>query len=290
MRLFLLPLTTSRTLLYCQRVNVATAKLSLADKATNRAAKLWAGWESHEKGWQKTVVNYGNYLLRRIPYQEWGLKSIPPLSARRKYQELQGDKVEVVFPGSIMPPDSVDSVLAKLATERTALHKNRLVWCFVGMPITIPFILVPVIPNFPFFYLAYRAWSHWRAIAGGAHIEFLRKNKLINLAPSSLLDSIYSPLTSTLDKQQKETLSAAQSSEEEASGSPDVGEKVLLSHNDGTRIAETLDLPELKIEMERAIWQVNHDPNGTSQDNSRRSEPASTTDTTSQMSKDDGKK
>lgn len=150
MRLFLLPLTTSRTLLYCQRVNVASSKLSIADKLTNRAARLWAEWEDHDKGWKKTTVNYGNHLLRRIPYQEWGLKSVPPLSARRQYRELQGEKVDVVFPGSVIPRDSVDAVLAKLATERTAFHKNRLIWCFIGMPITIPFILVPV---YVYFYL-----------------------------------------------------------------------------------------------------------------------------------------
>ncbi|KAL2754601.1 hypothetical protein ACRALDRAFT_2043544 [Sodiomyces alcalophilus JCM 7366] len=286
MRLFLLPLTTSRTLLYCQRVHVTTAKLSLADKVTNRTARLWADWESREKGWQRTVVNYGNHLLRRIPYQEWGLKSVPPLSARRRYEELQGERVDVVFPGSIIPRGSVETVLAKLATERAAFHKNRLVWCFVGMPITIPFILVPVIPNFPFFYLAYRAWSHWRAIAGGAHLEFLRKNKLVDLSPSHLLDSIYSPLT---NKPHKQTLSPAQHPNP-ASGSPGVEEKVLLSNDDGVRIAETLDLPELKVEMERAIWQVNNALNATPQDASQPPGSAPNTDSKSETPKDDEKK
>jgi hypothetical protein len=146
MRLFLLPVSTRRTLLYCKRLNVATTdKPGLVDRATNRAAKLWADWEKRDKGWQKQVVNWGNTAFRRIPYQEWGLKSVPPLSARRKDDELKGkETVELVFPSSLIPVHQVEAVLAKLGSEREALHRKRLIWCLIGMPITAPFALVPM--------------------------------------------------------------------------------------------------------------------------------------------------
>lgn len=35
-------------------------------------------------------------------------------------------------------------------------------------------------------------------------------------------------------------------------------EAILLSQANGQRIAKTLDVPELGVEIERAIWQVNH--------------------------------
>ncbi len=146
MRLYLLPISTRRTLLYAQRLHTpAAGKQTWSDWIQAKAARTWSGWEKKEKGWQKAVVGYGNQLLRRIPYEEWGLKSVPPLSQRRKQGELQGsERVEVVYPKSLLPMDKVPKILGALATEREALHKRRLIWCFVGMPITAPIALIPV--------------------------------------------------------------------------------------------------------------------------------------------------
>ncbi|UKZ60270.1 uncharacterized protein TrAtP1_001552 [Trichoderma atroviride] len=208
MRLYLLPVSTRRTLLYASRFvnpaspssastsasaptsssssssSSATSSASYIDRGADFAARKWAQWEKMERGWQRKVVDYGNQAFRRIPFQEWGLKSVPPLSARRRDDELRGrDKVELVFPPAAIPEHKAEGVLRTLATERQALHRQRLLWCFVGMPVTAPLGLVPVIPNIPFFYLVYRAWSHWRAINGGKHVQWLIQNKLIQLSP-----------------------------------------------------------------------------------------------------------
>ncbi|KDN64722.1 hypothetical protein CSUB01_01936 [Colletotrichum sublineola] len=248
MRLYLLPLTASRTLLYSQRLHVATnSQQGLADKVAKKAAKLWAGWEARESGWQKKVVNYGNYALRRIPYEEWGLKSVPPISARRKDDELKGnEKIELVFPDKVIPTGKAEQVVRTLATERDALHKRKLIWCLIGMPISAPFALVPV------------AWSHWRALEGGKHLRFLVDNKLLALSPSKLLNDIYTPLISE-DKTQtpsKPALRQGESPQGKTGNSKD--EMILLSQANGQRIAKVLDVPELSVEIERAIWQVNH--------------------------------
>lgn len=119
---------------------------SFIDRGTIKAAKLWADWETKDSGWRKKVVDWGNTALKKIPYEEWGLKSIPPLSTRRGAEELEAGQatVEVSFPSGLIPMNEVSEVLRRLGTERESLHKSRLIYCFVGMPITAPAALIPV--------------------------------------------------------------------------------------------------------------------------------------------------
>ncbi|KAI1811541.1 mitochondrial K+-H+ exchange-related-domain-containing protein [Poronia punctata] len=258
MRLFLLPISTRRTLLYCQKLQtLPTEKQPLADKVITRAAKLWAGWEKQDGGWKKAVVKYGNRALRRIPYEEWGLKSVPTLSTRRREEDALGkEKHHIVFPASIIPPTNAPQVLQKLATEREGLHRSRMVWCFIGMPISAPFALVPIIPNLPFFYLVYRAWSHYKALAGGKHLKWLISHDFFTLSPSEKLDAIYSrsiPSLQTLERKPNESDSTPRPENSAGSEEP---ERMLITQSTGHELSQALDIPELEIELERAIWQV----------------------------------
>lgn len=146
MRLYLLPLSTRRTLLYAQRLHTPSApnQRTYLEKGTDWAARLWAGWEKKESGWQRRVVTYGNNALRRIPYEEWALKSVPPLSRAQRAGDDTTSPVELVFPSSAMKASEAHGILEKLATERGALHRKRLIWCFVAMPIAAPFGLLPM--------------------------------------------------------------------------------------------------------------------------------------------------
>lgn len=48
------------------------------------------------------------------------------------------------------------------------------------------------VPNLPFFYLCFRAYSHWRALNGSWHLAYLSSHNLLTLHPSDTLDSLYS--------------------------------------------------------------------------------------------------
>ncbi|MCJ1286295.1 hypothetical protein MMC26_005640 [Xylographa opegraphella] len=194
MRLFLLPISTRRSLIYCQRLNIQlTSQETYVEKVTARAGATWVKWESADSGWQKKLTGWGNELFKRIPFEEWGLKSIPPLSTRRPAEDVPGqEETDVIYPPSVIKPGTVFDVLQKLATERQSLHRKRMWGSIAGMPVTIPFGLIPILPNIPFFYLVWRAWSHWRAFSGSKHVEHLLQEGLIKSAPSDLLSRIYS--------------------------------------------------------------------------------------------------
>jgi len=64
-------------------------------------------------------------------------------------------------------------------------------------------------------------------------------NKLITVKPSTILDELYSTGKQPFDIH-----------------TPGSNEQMVLHHSNGKRIADALDIPELEIEMDRAVWQV----------------------------------
>jgi hypothetical protein len=164
MRLFLLPISTRRTLIYCERTKQILApgqKPPILDRITTKANETWVSFEKAESGWKKQLTTYGNKVLRRIPYEEWGLKTLPPLSQKIRDKQPK-EPVEVLFPGLFLKEQKVPEVLRLLATERQALHQKRMIWSLIGAPLTLPFAAIPIIPNIPGFYLLFRGYSHWR--------------------------------------------------------------------------------------------------------------------------------
>ncbi|KAL8816398.1 MAG: hypothetical protein Q9223_004585 [Gallowayella weberi] len=263
MRLFLLPISTRRYLIYCQRLNnQLSSETTYVDKLTTRASNTWLKWEKAEKGWQKSVTLYGNKLFERIPHEEWGLKSIPPLSQRRKDEELKGKKeVEVVYPASVIGEENVKSALKAFAgDERQAFHRKWMWWSIVGMPISAPVSILPVVPNLPFFYLLFRAWSHWRARSGSQHVEFLLNNRLLKFTASNRLDLGYTAggletKMKELDSEAKKVLDKPADVNSDPEASKDT-EKILLTQSSGSFIADLTQVPELEEQVQRAVKQV----------------------------------
>ncbi len=147
MRLFLLPISTRQSLIYCQRINrQLSAETTRIDKITTKAAATWVDWEKKDSGWQKKVTTYGNTLFQRLPYQEWGLKSIPPLSARRKSEEIEGkEMVRVDYPEGVLEPEAVQDALKTYGSdEKQGFHTKWMWGSIIGMPISAPVALIPV--------------------------------------------------------------------------------------------------------------------------------------------------
>lgn len=107
----------------------------------------------------------------------------------------------------------------------------------------------------------YRAWSHYRALAGSKHIQYLLKENLVVPNPSPILDTLYSAgimkaTRSSIPLNPKEANAESEDTEpllENASMEPEI---LLLGKGDSARIAQALEMPELHAELDRAIWQV----------------------------------
>ncbi|KAG9787996.1 hypothetical protein ABEF93_003992 [Exophiala dermatitidis] len=254
MRIFLLPLTTRQALIYCQRAEQkTTGKASIADRITRKAAQIWSDWEAADKGWKKQLVKYGNQGLQRIPYQEWGLKSFPPSNPKLQAEEIAaGKKYDVLYPGNIMRKDDVPKVMGRLARERKQLHWNRFIGSMVAMPFTIPFALVPVIPNIPFFYATYRCWSHWRALKGSDHLDFILDNRLYKLTSSPEIEELYEQVAP--DAPDFTFVTRLQVLD--GSAPP---EQILLPSGSHSLVAKVTGVPELSNEVERALWQIHRE-------------------------------
>ncbi|PKX94068.1 mitochondrial K+-H+ exchange-related family protein [Aspergillus novofumigatus IBT 16806] len=252
MRLFVVPISTQRALIYSRPLSRDIAKeLSVLDRVTNKAAETWAKWEEADKGWKKHLVTWGNKVQQRIPFEEWGLKSVPSLKAQRRLDKSsETKKVDVLFPGNAIKAENLRSILRKIATERQDLHHKKMWWSLIAAPFTAPVALIPVVPNIPFFYLAYRGWSHWRALNGSKHLEYLVEKDLLNPISFPGLEQLYAKrVARVLGDSEK----SASSMVEEVERSED---RLLLDMADAKKLASILDAPELALEAERAIFQV----------------------------------
>lgn len=108
----------------------------------------------------------------------------------------------------------------------------------------------------------FRAWSHYKALYGSKMLQHLTNNKLIKATASTQMDERYA--AGLLHTTHTDAGAVTPSKEEIEYIARDVevqtegGKKEvkLLESWNGSLIAEGFELPELDIEIERAVWQV----------------------------------
>jgi hypothetical protein len=119
------------------------------------------------------------------------------------------------------------------------------------------------IPNLPFFYLVYRAYSHWTALSGAKHLEFLLSHNLPTLNPSSELDAAYTAGLMYPDRKHSraappptphQAQEVARVVEQQTNGGTE--DVMVLQRWNGKLIAEQFHLPDMEVEIERAVEQV----------------------------------
>jgi len=137
--------------------------------------------------------------MDRLDFEELALKSIDPSmgptitsSPSPPVKESKESlRIPLLYPPSISTGPDTLSDLRALVKYRTPKHRRGCyLWALVA-PITAPFMIVPVIPNIPFFFCVWRSWSHYRAYKASQYLDTLLEHNVIVPEESQPLDSAY---------------------------------------------------------------------------------------------------
>lgn len=266
------PITTRHSYIYCNHsfsLLGANQKLpwliTVENKLVSLALRVWDKLHKSQFIVNKKIVDWARKLLDTIPYNESCLKSFPSKTvmireingqeAKNKRTimltgELQKSNIDLaqLKPIPVYHPLFQDAltIVEQMKTFRNELgtyHKKRAMWCALGIPVSLPLALIPVLPNVPGFYFAYRLYCHVKALTGVRNMGYLLEsesgeadNDMVHLSfePTAGLDKVYS-LAQDVKENQDET--------------------VVLTHDAIDALMNTTGLHHLADELHKALRQ-----------------------------------
>ncbi|KAJ7068799.1 mitochondrial K+-H+ exchange-related-domain-containing protein [Mycena amicta] len=169
--------------------------------ASNKANQTWIGWGVAPKGSIKQrAFQTGQRLMDQLDFEETNLKSLdlsiaPPLKVDGKTVRADDSEIPLFYPPTILSgPQSLENLRA-LVDERIPLHNRGMyMWIFFAV-LSAPLKLIPIIPNFPFYFCAWRTWSHLKARRAAQYLKSLIENKRIVPEPLHDLTAVYAGAT-----------------------------------------------------------------------------------------------
>lgn len=196
-------------------------------------------------------------------------RQLPPnilqgLLSDLKIPENQLQAVPFYHP-EFQEPCTILDQLYKFRDEAYKTHKRNAIFCAIGIPLSLPVALIPVIPNVPGFYLAYRLYCNIKALQGVKNLDYLletdhpidlsHKNKLVC---EVLTDNDLVADTTHLEFKEIPNLDKIYS----LANDPDAlsrpvqrEEEVILTPDIVDILVERLEVPQLKEELLKAINQ-----------------------------------
>ncbi|KAF8073504.1 mitochondrial K+-H+ exchange-related-domain-containing protein [Lyophyllum atratum] len=163
---------------------------------STKAGDTWAGFGKAEGGWKLKVFQVGERLVDRLEFEELALKGINPALgpsiADVSGQEKQaGTRIPLIYPPSITTDSVTLDELRALVAYRTPRHRKGFYMWMVIAPFMAPFMIIPIIPNLPFFFCAWRSWSHYKAYRASQYLQGLLDSGVIVPEASEALDGVY---------------------------------------------------------------------------------------------------
>jgi len=160
-----------------------------------KASATWAGFGKAEEGsWKLKVYQFGERVVDRIEFEELALKGLDPSlgpSLVHPSPEIEkGPRIPLIYPPSLCSDSESLLHLKALVANRMPRHRKGFYLWMIIAPFTAPFMIVPVIPNLPFFFCVWRSWSHYKAYRATQYLQDLLDNGAIVPEGSEALDAI----------------------------------------------------------------------------------------------------
>nr|CAB3448886.1 unnamed protein product [Digitaria exilis] len=141
---------------------------SVVDFVAGKMNRAWIGFGSAPEGSMKSRIHsFGLKLLSRVRPSEVLLKSVT--------KDVRA--LEIVHPASINSR-LVRRRLRHIAIRGASVHKKFLYGSVCLLPVTSVFMVLPL-PNIPFFWMLFRAYSHWRALQVCEAIHLILKRFIL---------------------------------------------------------------------------------------------------------------
>ncbi|XP_072953118.1 uncharacterized protein [Typha angustifolia] len=135
---------------------------SVADYVADKMSRSWSNFEKAPPGTLKSRIHsLGLRLLSGVRPSEIFLKSV----------SKDITKVEITYPTSLNPR-LVRRRLRHIAMRGASIHRKYLYGSVSLLPVTSVLTVLPL-PNIPFFWILFRAYSHWRALKGSERLLLL---------------------------------------------------------------------------------------------------------------------
>lgn len=128
------------------------------------------------------------------------------------------------------------------------------------VPLASTFVIVPLIPNIPLAYNLFRLYSHYKALKGAEHLKSLSDYGSLEWTNDPRLDAIFDK-HALVQSQDITFPKRIQESFKESPIKPDlVGLEQdidgVLKSEDIKQLVETLEVPGLEMELNRARFQI----------------------------------
>lgn len=242
-----LPITTHKSYIYCNhrpsildksQLKTYPVITKLETKATGLALKAWNKIKTSDNKINIKITQLVQYLLNTIPYEENCLTSFPSKNSmirevneeflKANYDEKSNTEYSTLVQSKItdlnIPPNQLkpipiyypnfqqpSSILKQLYLFRDdsyAKHLKYSILCGIGVPLSLPLALIPVVPNVPGLYLAYRFYCNVKSLLGAKHLSYLLEpnnngsvsdTKHLVFSANQNIDKIYALHNSTIE-------------------------------------------------------------------------------------------